>query len=202
MIAGLERVDVAEGREIGGAMPRDRRRPGDARGSAFPGRRPGPLFRSFGVGALDDHEVRADVRDDDPPDRAAVARVVFELGREERDPPRSSGREASVAPFEQRRRRAFQFAQRRRSDGPGGISRSARRSAPATRALCRASRSARPPSGDQGDRQQVQRAAGASRAGAAPVVRPCPPCSEAEPQTQATYRRRADSVPPSEPGPA
>ena len=72
---------------------------GTAGEAAFPGRSPGPLLRSSVSGALDDHEVGADARDDDRPTGAAVARATLELAGEKRDPrgARRAGSRASAA---------------------------------------------------------------------------------------------------------
>ena len=85
--ARTQRVDVAEGREVGRAVAGDRGRAGDP-GKVVSGVDARAALEVFGVGALDHHEARPDARDHDPPDRAAVAaRGAASSPRQEGDPP-------------------------------------------------------------------------------------------------------------------
>ncbi len=104
---------MAERREVGGAVPRDRGRAPDAREARF-GEDPGTALEVFGVGALDDHEARADARDHDPPDRRCRRRRGAGARRR--------GRRCAAA-------RSPMLASARCSAGVGAL-RSTRRSAP------------------------------------------------------------------------
>ena len=65
-------VDVAKRREVGRAVPGDRRRAGHAREDGF-GVDARSALQIGGARALDHDEARADARDPDAADRAAVA---------------------------------------------------------------------------------------------------------------------------------
>ena len=88
-VAAPEFVDVAERREVRGAVAGDRRRAAEARERALRIARarvdPRALLEFFGARPVHQHEVRPDARDLDPPHGAAFVRLAFELFREQPD---------------------------------------------------------------------------------------------------------------------
>jgi hypothetical protein len=90
-VASAQSVDVAEGREVGGAMPGDSSGASDT-GKARFGEDPWSLLQFGDAGALDDHEVDADAGDVQAPDGAAIGGVVLELAGEEGDALALSGK--------------------------------------------------------------------------------------------------------------
>ena len=73
---------------------------------------PRPALQVRGARALDDHEARADARDEDPPDRAAVLGAALQAARQERHAAAHVGQIHERALFDGRRCRAFDLRQR------------------------------------------------------------------------------------------
>ncbi len=197
-VAAAKRVDMAERRQVGRAVPGDRRRRAAA-GEWRVGVDARAALEVFGVGALDHHEARADVRDRDAPDRAAVARAPFELARQEGDPPPLGRQRREHAALDGGRRGVFDLAQRAAEVIllQLGVERG-ERLLPDERHAGVHER--QPADRKQRDRQrapQPRRAARREPRYAQSVGRSrCGRCLGHD------YRRRADSVPPSDPGPA
>jgi hypothetical protein len=173
-IAGAQRVDVAEGRKPGGAVPGDRGRAGDAGQVRF-GIDPRPLLQFRGAGAHDDDVGDVQAGDVDAPDRAAARGVALQLAREKRDPLALSRERGQPMALKRRGRSSFDVLQ-----GPiqlvllqAGIERGER--------LLPDERDSRV---DQHEHAEHDQRPGQHPPGAA------------------HQRRRADSVPPSDPGPA
>ncbi len=91
-------------------MSGDRGRPGDAR-EVRVRVDAGTAHQVFGVGAVDHHVARSDLRDHDLPHRAPVRRVALELDGQERDAFALAAPARERPPLHARRRRVFERAQ-------------------------------------------------------------------------------------------
>jgi len=83
-ISPMQRIDVAERRQVGGAMPSDRGRAGDAREVGF-GKHAGALLQFGDAGAVDEHVGNTEAGNVDGADGPAPGSMVLELAGEESD---------------------------------------------------------------------------------------------------------------------
>ena len=192
-------VDVAEGREVGRAVPRDRGRAGDPGKAGFrvDARSALEVFR---VGAVDHDVARADLGDHDAPHGAAVAGVTFELAGEEGYSRPLIGNARQRTTLDGCRRGVFDLAQlaaqmvlpEQRVEGRDRLLPDERDKRIEQRERA---------DDDHQHGQHVHRARRRRAALPCRCERRAWRCCD-KGLWHCSYRRRADSVPPSDPGPA
>ena len=143
-------------------MPGDRGRAGDAGEARFREDARAAL-EVRGARALDDHEARADARDHDAPDRAAVAGVAFELARRGTRSAPLVGEARERPALERRGRGPFDRAQRAAQMVLAEFRVQSAENGSCQTSVTTASISASAPTSDQRDGERAHSAAGPSR---------------------------------------